>query len=156
MSEENSPALSAHKNAHRTIWAVGGGKGGTGKSFVSASLAIALSKRGEEVVLIDADLGGPNLHTFLGMKETEMDLGHFITNRVSSLRETLILTPFEKLSLIKGTENVLFTANLNYTSDQPVKGWVREGDSPYYRQSSIVGTITSAGFDVTILMIPDE
>lgn len=113
-AEERIPFLQVHQNGVKSIWAVGGGKGGTGKSFVSANLAIHLAKQGEEVVLIDADLGGPNLHTFLGVKEAEVDLGHFITNKVPKLEDTLITTSINGVSLIKGTENVLFTSNLNY------------------------------------------
>jgi flagellar biosynthesis protein FlhG len=112
--EETIPILAAHPRGDRTIWAIGGGKGGTGKSFFSANLAIHLSRKGEDVVLVDADLGGPNLHTFLGMREFDVDLGHFFTNRVTDLRDVAVTTPFEGLTLIKGTENVLFTANLNY------------------------------------------
>ena len=112
--EERIPFLHVHQNSGKSIWAVGGGKGGTGKSFVSANLAIHLAQRGEEVLLIDADLGGPNLHTFLGVKETDIDLGHFITNKVPNLKDTMITTSINGISLIKGTENVLFAANLNY------------------------------------------
>lgn len=110
----SKPLLSIHQDKDKTIWAIGGGKGGTGKSFVSASLAIQLSNLGQEVTLIDADLGGPNLHTFLGMKETNLDLGDFVSNKVPSLKDTAILTPFPGLRLIKGTDNILFMANLNY------------------------------------------
>lgn len=111
---QNIPLLSVHQNSDKTIWAVGGGKGGTGKSFISSSLAIHLASKEREVVLIDTDLGGPNLHTFLGMKDSSLDLGDFITNKVANLKDTLILTPFEGLNLIKGTDNVLFMSNLNY------------------------------------------
>ena len=110
----NEPLLSIHRGKEKTIWAIGGGKGGTGKSFVSASLAIQLANLEKDVTLIDADLGGPNLHTFLGMKESNLDLGDFVTNKVPNLKDTVILTPFAGLKLIKGTENVLFMANLNY------------------------------------------
>ncbi len=106
--------LSLNTDSEKTIWAVGGGKGGTGKSFISSSLAIHLSSLKEDVVLIDADLGGPNLHTFLGMEKSNIDLGHFFTNKVAKLQDTISLTPFEGLRLIKGTENVLFTSNINY------------------------------------------
>ncbi len=113
-SETNGPPLAIHRGKENTIWAVGGGKGGTGKSFVSASLAIQLAKLENDVALIDADLGGPNLHTFLGMKEANLDLGDFVTNKVPNLKDTVILTPFPGLKLVKGTENVLFMSNLNY------------------------------------------
>lgn len=112
--EQKIPMLSHHQDNNKTIWAIGGGKGGTGKSFLSASLAIQLAAQEGEVILIDTDLGGPNLHTFLGMQDSSLDLGHFITNKVSKLKDTLILTPFEGLNLIKGTDDVLFASNLNY------------------------------------------
>ena len=99
--EPKVPMLSIHSDSERTIWAVGGGKGGTGKSFISSSLAIHLSSLKEDVVLIDADLGGPNLHTFLGMEEFNIDLGNFFTNKVPRLQDTISLTPFEVLKLIK-------------------------------------------------------
>ena len=54
---------------HRTLIAIGSGKGGVGKSTVSANLAIALAKRGKKVGLIDADVYGPSQPTLLGSHE---------------------------------------------------------------------------------------
>ena len=51
----------------RQIWSVGGGKGGIGKSLLTASLGWQLARMGKRVVLVDADLGGANLHTCLGL-----------------------------------------------------------------------------------------
>ena len=113
-SEEKIPLLSLRQTSQKTIWAVGGGKGGTGKSFIAASLATHLAFHEKDVVLIDADLGGPNLHTFLGMNDSNLDLGHFFTNKVSKLKETLVSTPFEGLKFIKGNDKVPFMTNLNY------------------------------------------
>jgi ATP-binding protein involved in chromosome partitioning len=50
----------------RTLIAIGSGKGGVGKSTVSANLAIALAKSGKKVGLIDADVYGPSQPTLLG------------------------------------------------------------------------------------------
>jgi len=96
----------------KRIWAIGGGKGGTGKSFVAANLGLHLASLDREVVLIDADLGAPNLHTLLGIKPSHPDLGDFLTGAVPTLEAAAVGTPFRNLRLVKGTENILFVANL--------------------------------------------
>jgi flagellar biosynthesis protein FlhG len=54
---------SASPHSPRRIWSIGGGKGGIGKSLLAASLGTQLARMGKRVVLVDADLGGANLHT---------------------------------------------------------------------------------------------
>jgi len=98
----------------KRIWAIGGGKGGTGKTFVAASLGLHLASLDREVVLVDADLGAPNLHTLLGLKAAHPDLGDFLTNRVALLDEAAVETPYRHLRVVKGSENILFIANLNH------------------------------------------
>jgi flagellar biosynthesis protein FlhG len=111
-SSSTTPYLNLENN--RSIWTVAGGKGGTGKSFISANLAVHLASKERDVVLIDADLGGPNLHTFLGVKEANLDLGDFMTNKIQELEDAALLTPYNGLKFIKGTNNTLFMENLNY------------------------------------------
>lgn len=50
----------------RAVIAIGSGKGGVGKSTVSANLAVALARMGKKVGLIDADVYGPSQPTLLG------------------------------------------------------------------------------------------
>ena len=92
---------------HKTIWAIGGGKGGSGKSFITANMGICLSKLGVRVLLIDADLGGANLHTFLGISPPALSLADFIKKRVSDLNEVLLPTVIPNLRLLAGAQGLL-------------------------------------------------
>jgi ATP-binding protein involved in chromosome partitioning len=52
----------------KNVIAVGAGKGGVGKTTVAVNLAIALSKCGGRVGVIDGDIYGPNVPIMLGLK----------------------------------------------------------------------------------------
>jgi flagellar biosynthesis protein FlhG len=60
-------AVGAAPNKRARITAITSGKGGVGKTFVSANLASALARRGERVLVLDADLGLANLDVVLNL-----------------------------------------------------------------------------------------
>ncbi len=93
------------------IVAIGGGKGGIGKSLVSVTLGIELVRRGLRVVLVDCDLGGANLHSFLGMEYPKETLSDFVLRRVETLGQIVISTPVPGLGLISGARNAIQVAN---------------------------------------------
>jgi flagellar biosynthesis protein FlhG len=93
------------------IWAIGGGKGGVGKSVIVSNLAIALSRQGLRCAVLDADLGGANLHTLLAMDAPAITLASFFRREVSSLSDTLIPTEHKNLWLISGARALLDMAN---------------------------------------------
>jgi len=97
------------------IWAVGGGKGGVGKSVVSTILAFWLARMGKRTVLIDVDLGGANLHTLLGIKSPPRTLNDFINRKFGSLEEICIDTEAKNLRLISGSSEVLSLANPHFS-----------------------------------------
>ncbi|MFO0962940.1 MAG: Mrp/NBP35 family ATP-binding protein [Phycisphaerales bacterium] len=53
----------------KQIIAVGAGKGGVGKSTVSANLAVGLARMGAKVGLLDGDIYGPSVPTLLGLED---------------------------------------------------------------------------------------
>lgn len=96
------------------IWAVGGGKGGIGKSVISILIAVALAESGNDTVVIDGDLGGANLHTFMGMRTPVKTLHDFIGRQADGLEEICIGTEQPGLRIICGASEVLTLANLPY------------------------------------------
>ena len=96
------------------IWAVGGGKGGTGKSLVAASLGIHLAEMGRRVILVDGDLGAPNLHTVLGMDPPALALSDFVKRRFESIETVVLETGVPRLSLISGARNSLDIESLKH------------------------------------------
>ena len=97
-----------------TIWSVGGGKGGIGKSVVTANVGCALALSGKKVILVDADLGGANLHTYFGIKFPSRGLDDFLKGRVAGLMDAAIETPLPNLRLISGAGEFLGIANPVY------------------------------------------
>lgn len=95
----------------RRVIAIGGGKGGIGKSLLSANLGIALASRGAKVVLVDLDLGGANLHTCLGVGQPQRSLSDFVERRVEKLEDVLVPTTHERLWLVSGAMDGLDAAN---------------------------------------------
>jgi flagellar biosynthesis protein FlhG len=90
--------------------AVGGGKGGVGKTLVVANLAAALAQAGQRVVAVDTDLEGANLHTALGVPSPRTSLAEYVARRETDLERLLLETPVADLRLIAGTQGHLGAA----------------------------------------------
>ncbi|MGO9215198.1 MAG: AAA family ATPase, partial [Syntrophales bacterium] len=96
------------------IWSIGGGKGGSGKSFFTGNLGILLANEGHKTLLVDVDLGAANLHTIIGIPLPERSISDFVNKKVGTLQETVEPTPVPNLYLISGAMNNLDIANLAY------------------------------------------
>lgn len=139
-----APKPRAPKTRARRIVAVGGGKGGIGKSMVSANLGIALAQRGSTVVMVDADLGGANLHSCLGVAQPTVSLSDFIDRRAEKLEDVAVPTGIERLKLISGARDVLDAANPRHAEKQKLLRNIRSLDVDYV----IVDLGAGTGFNV--------
>ena len=89
-----------------TIIAVGSGKGGVGKTTLAVNLAIALSKLGHKVGLLDADVYGPNVPLMIGTNAQPKVVGdnHILPLEVHGLKVISVgfLNPGDKPLIWRG------------------------------------------------------
>lgn len=104
--------FSSLQTFEKKIWAIGGGKGGVGKSLVTANTAISLANRGFKVIAVDLDLGGANLHTCLGVGVPSKTLSDYIIGKSTSLQDLIVPSPIPNLGLISGAQDEIGMANL--------------------------------------------
>ena len=102
------------KFAGPRLTAIGSGKGGTGKTFISLTLAQAFADLGERVLVCDADLGLSNTSVHLGLAQPG-DLPGFLVERVPLSNATVRIetpehAPFDLLAAPAGS-GVLAGAN---------------------------------------------
>ena len=118
-------------NGARRIIAVGGGKGGVGKSLVAANVAIFLAQLGKRVVLLDADLGGANLHTFLGIDRPHITLGDFFGKRIDRVEDCVVETSIKNLGLLSAEGDPVWAVNPRPSARNRLLNQVRDLDVDY-------------------------
>jgi flagellar biosynthesis protein FlhG len=91
---------------------IASGKGGVGKSLVSANLAIALAQAGRRVVLADLDLGGSNLHLILGLRGIPYGIGTYFNTPNMEFESVIVDTDVDNLRFIPGDSEIPGMANL--------------------------------------------
>ena len=96
------------------IWAIGGGKGGTGKTFLSSQLAKYLALKKKQVILIDTDFGGANLKYFFNIKKSEKSIKNFFVNK-EPLENLCSHTDIRNLKIITGDYNSISINTIKYS-----------------------------------------
>jgi flagellar biosynthesis protein FlhG len=119
-----------NKSRQVNIWAIGGGKGGTGKTFVLSQLANCLASKGKRVILVDTDFGGANLHTFFGIKRNAASIMNFFEKK-APLENLVRETPIENLSIIPGNSASVSPANINYAQKIKLFKQIQDLDADY-------------------------
>ncbi|MCR5219032.1 AAA family ATPase [Treponema sp.] len=84
---------------------IASGKGGVGKSLLSANLAITLGKAGKKVLLVDLDLGASNLHLVIGQQAPKNGIGTFLTGQ-SKFEDIVKKTDYENVWFIAGDSEI--------------------------------------------------
>ncbi len=120
-----------NENAERKILPIASGKGGVGKSVLVANLGIALASFGQRTVLIDMDLGGSNLHTYLGIKNRARGIGNFISDKSVSFADIRARSPYPNLDFIPGDVLVTGAANLSYAQKRSLVANIEKLDADY-------------------------
>ena len=117
------------KSERARVISVGGGKGGVGKSFVSVNLAVSIARMGKRVVMLDADLGGANLHTLFGVMRPDRTVHDFIDGRTPDLADVAIQTEVPGLSILCGTCDILGSGDLDAAPRRRLVGALRQLDT---------------------------
>ncbi len=99
---------------------MGGGKGGVGKSLVSTLLALEMARRGNRTILIDADLGGANLHTMMGIKTPPRTLNDLVKRKYDAMDQICIQTGIRNLQMVCGASEILSLANPQYAQKHKI------------------------------------
>lgn len=120
----------------KQIIPIASGKGGVGKTTVTANLGISLASRGKTVIMIDLDLGESNLHTVMGIKNLKPGLGHYINKQEESFESLIQETAIDRLYVITGDSLFPGAANL-----------------PYFQKKKIINSIKNLTADVVLLDI---
>ena len=84
---------------------IASGKGGVGKSLLSANLAITLGQAGKKVLLVDLDLGASNLHLVIGQQSPKNGIGTFLTGQ-SDFEDIVMKTDYENVWFIAGDSEI--------------------------------------------------
>lgn len=92
-------------NVSMQILPIASGKGGVGKSLLSANLAIALGQAGKKVVLCDLDLGASNLHLAIGQNVKNRSIGTYLTDK-TEFKDIIEPTEYDNVSFIAGDSQI--------------------------------------------------
>ena len=114
-----------------TIIPVASGKGGVGKSVITANLSVSLAEKGCRVVAVDLDLGGSNLHTCLGLDNNNPGIGDYLRAHYGNLDELLVDTYHPNLKFLAGDARSPLMANLHTAQKNKLMNHLRKLDADY-------------------------
>ena len=93
------------------ILTITSGKGGVGKSTITANIAFLLSQKGLKVAVLDADIGLANMQVLFDIRPQNSFFEYI--NGTKDLEEIILQTNYENISLIAGKSGYQYTSNKN-------------------------------------------
>jgi len=112
------------------IIAVGGAKGGVGKSILAANLGVYLANQGHRTVLVDLDLGAANLHLYMGVWALKHRINDYLDKKVDDFEGIAVDTDFGP-RLIGGGSSRLGSANLPFARKLKLMRAIQKIDADY-------------------------
>ena len=101
----------AHKLSKTKVISITSGKGGVGKSTLTANMAYLLSQKGYKVAVLDADIGLANMQILFNLKPT-FTFFDYIDGK-ASLDNILIETQYDNITLCAGKSGYEYSNNTN-------------------------------------------
>tara|TARA_B100000959_G_C14987777_1_gene626405 strand:+ start:3021 stop:3992 length:972 start_codon:yes stop_codon:yes gene_type:complete len=99
---------------------IAAGKGGVGKTFLAANLAIAFAELKKKTIVLDLDLGGSNLYSWLNARNIHPGIGDFLFSGKKPLEEFIVKDLREYLSYIPGDGQSAGLANIKHLQKQKI------------------------------------
>jgi flagellar biosynthesis protein FlhG len=122
------------------VIAVGGGKGGIGKSIVSANLAATISQFGYRVLVVDLDLGCSNLHSHFGVTMPKKNLADFVLSQRLGFRDIMLPASIPGVAFVAGGKEEVWSEYLERPGEHLAPLW-----------QAIVASRVQSKVDVVIL-----
>lgn len=127
---ENTPLLFDQGIGRGNIIAIGGAKGGIGKSIFAANMGVLLASMGHKTVLVDLDLGGANLHLYLGETKFKGTVNGFLNKTYATLQDITVQSKYGPL-LIGGDSSQLGTANIGFAQKVRLLKAIKQIEADY-------------------------
>ena len=108
------------------IIAVGGGKGGIGKSVVCTNLAAGMALSGQKVILMDTDFGASNLHALLGISNPGHGFQDFFKDDIIDPGTLLLDTGISNLKFVSGAGDNPGSANIHSDSIGTIISFIKK------------------------------
>jgi len=142
-SGKTKPAEFVAQDKTRII-TIASGKGGVGKTSLTVNLAIALSKAGQKVMILDADLGMANVDIMMGL--TPRCTLYDVLQGQKTLKE-IIIEASPGVSIVPGCSGIFEAANIGRRQREDL---VRELEE-YAREMDFILIDTGAGISQVVL-----